>query len=62
LKRHFLALQPFAESASPGFGIDLWLSPSLAELMSGSITVVGKPGAASLFTVSSPITLGKIHE
>lgn len=45
-----------------GFGMGLWLSRSLAELMGGSITVVGEPGAGSLFTVSLPIKPRKIHE
>ena len=38
-----------------GFGIGLWLSRSFAELMGGSITVYGKPGIGSRFTVSLPI-------
>ena len=38
-----------------GFGIGLWLTRKLAESMGGSITVVGKPGAGSLFTVTLPI-------
>jgi two-component system, OmpR family, sensor kinase len=38
-----------------GFGIGLWLSRSLAELMGGSITVSAQPGAGSIFTVSLPI-------
>jgi two-component system OmpR family sensor kinase len=45
-----------------GFGIGLWLSRSFAELMGGRITVFGKPGAGSRFTVSLPIELGKNHE
>ena len=45
----------------PGFGIGLWLSRSLAEMMGGSITVFGKPGAGSLFTVSLPISPGEIY-
>jgi signal transduction histidine kinase len=46
----------------PGFGIGLWLSRSLAEMMGGSIAVYGKPGAGSLFTVSLPISQGEIHD
>ena len=42
-----------------GFGIGLWLSRSYVELMGGSITVFGEPGAGSLFTVSLPITAGE---
>jgi two-component system, OmpR family, sensor kinase len=42
-----------------GFGIGLWLSRSYAELMGGSITVFGEPGAGSLFTVSLPIKAGE---
>ena len=42
-----------------GFGIGLWLSRSYAELMGGSITVFGEPGAGSLFTVSLPIKTGE---
>jgi signal transduction histidine kinase len=38
-----------------GFGIGLWLSRNLAELMGGSITVVGEPGVGSIFTVSLPL-------
>jgi two-component system OmpR family sensor kinase len=45
-----------------GFGIGLWLSRTFAELMGGSITVFGKPGAGSQFTVSLPIEPGRIHE
>jgi signal transduction histidine kinase len=30
--------------------------------MGGSITVVGEPGAGSLFTVTLPINLGRIDE
>jgi len=41
--------------AHDGFGIGLWLSRSLVELMGGSITVSGEPGAGSIFTVSLPI-------
>ena len=41
-------------SAQSGFGIGLWLSRNLVELMGGSITVFGEPGAGSLFTVSLP--------
>ena len=42
-----------------GFGIGLWLSRSYVELMGGSITVFGEPGAGSLFTVSLPIKAGE---
>src|SRR3984957_5910464 len=42
-----------------GFGIGLWLSRSFVELMGGSITVFGEPGAGSLFTVSLPIKAGE---
>lgn len=38
-----------------GFGIGLWLTRKLAESMGGSITVIGTPGAGSLFTVTLPI-------
>ena len=38
-----------------GFGIGLWLSRSYVELMGGSITVFGEPGAGSMFTVSLPL-------
>jgi two-component system, OmpR family, sensor kinase len=38
-----------------GFGIGLWLSRSFVELMGGSITVFGEPGAGSVFTVSLPL-------
>ena len=38
-----------------GFGIGLWLTRNLTESMGGSITVVGKPGAGSEFTVTLPI-------
>jgi two-component system OmpR family sensor kinase len=38
-----------------GFGIGLWLSRSFVELMGGSITVFGEPGAGSMFTVSLPL-------
>jgi signal transduction histidine kinase len=37
-----------------GFGIGLWLTRNLTESMGGSITVVGKPGAGSRFTVTLP--------
>jgi signal transduction histidine kinase len=37
-----------------GFGVGLWLSRSLVELMGGSITVSGEPGAGSIFAVSLP--------
>ncbi len=37
-----------------GFGIGLWLTRKLAESMGGSITVIGEPGAGSLFTVTLP--------
>ena len=42
-----------------GFGVGLWLSRSFVELMGGSITVCGEPGAGSLFTVSLPIKVGE---
>jgi signal transduction histidine kinase len=45
-----------------GFGIGLWLTRNLVESMGGSITVVGEPGAGSLFTVTLPINLGRIDE
>jgi two-component system, OmpR family, sensor kinase len=38
-----------------GFGIGLWLSRNLAELMGGSITIDGESGAGSLFSVYLPI-------
>jgi signal transduction histidine kinase len=38
-----------------GFGVGLWLSRSFVELMGGSITVFGEPGAGSMFTVSLPL-------
>jgi signal transduction histidine kinase len=40
---------------SSGFGIGLWLTRNLAESMGGSISVVGKQGAGSRFTVMLPI-------
>jgi len=46
----------------PGFGIGLWLARNFAELMGGSITVLGEPGVGSVFTVTLPIEEGKIHE
>ena len=45
-----------------GFGIGLWLSRSYVELMDGSITVFGEPGAGSLFTVSLPLGSEESHE
>jgi two-component system, OmpR family, sensor kinase len=45
-----------------GFGIGLWLTRNLVESMGGSITVMGEPGAGSLFTVTLPINLGRIDE
>jgi two-component system, OmpR family, sensor kinase len=42
-----------------GFGIGLWLSRSFAELMGGTITVFGEPGAGSRFIVSLPIENGE---
>jgi two-component system OmpR family sensor kinase len=45
-----------------GFGIGLWLSRSYVELMGGSITVFGEPGAGSLFTVSLPLGSEENHE
>src|SRR5580704_10366598 len=45
-----------------GFGIGLWLSRSYVELMGGSITVFGEPGAGSLFTVSLPLGSEESHE
>ncbi|MGH7913631.1 MAG: sensor histidine kinase [Candidatus Binataceae bacterium] len=42
-----------------GFGIGLWVTRNLAELMGGSITVIAKPGAGSLFTVTLPIKPGE---
>jgi two-component system OmpR family sensor kinase len=38
-----------------GFGIGLWLVRNLVESMDGSITVIGKPGQGSRFTVTLPI-------
>jgi signal transduction histidine kinase len=38
-----------------GFGIGLWLTRNLVESMGGTIAVIGKPGAGSLFTVTLPI-------
>lgn len=38
-----------------GFGIGLWLTRNLTESMGGSITVIGKPGAGSIFTVTLPL-------
>jgi signal transduction histidine kinase len=38
-----------------GFGIGLWLVRNLVESLGGSITVVGKPGQGSLFTVTLPM-------
>jgi two-component system, OmpR family, sensor kinase len=45
-----------------GFGIGLWLIRNLTESMGGSITVIGKPGAGSIFTVTLPLNPGKIDE
>jgi two-component system OmpR family sensor kinase len=45
-----------------GFGIGLWLSRSFVELMGGSITVFGEPGAGSIFTVSLPLGSEENHE
>jgi two-component system, OmpR family, sensor kinase len=45
-----------------GFGIGLWLTRNLAESMGGTITVIGEPGAGSLFTVSLPINPRRIDE
>jgi two-component system, OmpR family, sensor kinase len=45
-----------------GFGIGLWLTRNLAESMGGTITVIGEPGAGSLFTVTLPINLRRIDE
>ena len=45
-----------------GFGIGLWLSRSYVELMGGSITVFGEPGAGSIFTVSLPLGSEENHE
>jgi two-component system, OmpR family, sensor kinase len=42
-------------AAQSGFGIGLWLVRNLVESMGGSITVIGKPGQGSLFTVTLPI-------
>jgi len=42
-----------------GFGVGLWLTRSFVELMGGTITVVGEPGAGSQFTVSLPIKAGE---
>jgi two-component system, OmpR family, sensor kinase len=38
-----------------GFGIGLWLVRNLVESMEGSITVFGKPGQGSCFTVTLPL-------
>ena len=38
-----------------GFGIGLWLVRNLVESMGGSITVLGKPGQGSCFTVTLPL-------
>ena len=48
--------------ARSGFGIGLWLTRNLAESMGGSITVIGRPGVGSLFTVTLPFELGRIDE
>jgi two-component system OmpR family sensor kinase len=45
-----------------GFGIGLWLSRSFVELMGGSITIFGEPGAGSVFTVSLPLGSEENHE
>lgn len=45
-----------------GFGIGLWLTRSFVELMGGSITVFGEPGAGSIFTVSLPLGSEENHE
>ena len=38
-----------------GFGIGLWLVRNLVESMGGSITVLGKSGEGSCFTVTLPL-------
>jgi signal transduction histidine kinase len=43
------------EAPHSGFGIGLWLVRNLVESMGGSITVLGKPGQGSRFTVSLPL-------
>src|ERR1700730_6327176 len=48
--------------AHSGFGIGLWLSRNFAELMGGSITAFGKPGAGRIFTVSLPLRSEESHE
>jgi signal transduction histidine kinase len=52
--------EPFERAVAgtnqPGFGIGLWVSHKLTESMGGSISVSGKKGAGSLFTVRLPLT------
>lgn len=56
MERIFERFERVVEAQSrSGFGIGLWLTRSLAESMGGSITVIGRRGAGSLFTVSLPI-------
>jgi len=43
------------DAPQSGFGIGLWLVRNLVESMGGSITVLGKPGQGSRFTVSLPL-------
>jgi signal transduction histidine kinase len=43
------------EAPQSGFGIGLWPVRNLVESMGGSITVLGKPGQGSRFTVSLPL-------
>jgi two-component system, OmpR family, sensor kinase len=43
------------EAPQSGFGIGLWLVRKLVQSMDGSITVLGKPGQGSRFTVTLPL-------
>ena len=45
-----------------GFGIGLWLTRNLTQRMGGSISVVGKPGIGSTFTVTLPLRPKENHE
>jgi signal transduction histidine kinase len=38
-----------------GFGLGLWITYKLVQAMGGSIDVMGKPGAGSVFTVTLPL-------
>ncbi len=48
-----------SDAPQSGFGIGLWLVRNLIESMGGSITVLGKPGQGSCFTVTLPLKPGE---